>query len=398
MKERRQSSRHRTVRRGTILFDERRSGIDCTVHNLSDSGACLEVTTSIGLPEEFDFVIAGEVNSLTCKVVWRSGNRIGIAFIVSLQQPSDQLMQNCGTRPKGVSSENSTVDLVRTELLTLRSALDEVPIGVVLLDAELRAQFINRAYRKMWRLSDAQADSRPAFVALMYHGRDTRAYEIPEEELDAYIAQRVAHVKAGSRRPIDLRLASGEVLRFQCTALPGGGRMLSYTYVTDIVRHADELETLHAALDEIEAGVILLDENLHARFMNRAVRTLWHVSDEEADSHPPYLRLINEARISGVYAIPEEALDCFIADRIARLRRGDPTPSDLRYSDGRTIRSQCAILPNGGRLLTYTDVSDLVRQGELAASCYHGRSDRVVQSTTLSDACGGRMEPLSAIQ
>ena len=103
MKERRQSSRHRTVRRGTILFDERRSGIDCTVRNLSDSGACLEVTTSIGLPEEFEFVIAGEVNSLKCKLVWRSGNRIGIAFIVSLQQQSDQLMQNRGTRSKPIT-------------------------------------------------------------------------------------------------------------------------------------------------------------------------------------------------------------------------------------------------------------------------------------------------------
>jgi len=30
------------------------------------------------------------------------------------------------------------------------------------------------------------------------------------------------------------------VLRFSCTALPDGGRMLSYTPVTDLVRHDDD--------------------------------------------------------------------------------------------------------------------------------------------------------------
>jgi hypothetical protein len=29
-------------------------------------------------------------------------------------------------------------------------------------------------------------------------------------------------------------------MRFSCTALPDGGRMLSYTPVTDLVRHTDD--------------------------------------------------------------------------------------------------------------------------------------------------------------
>jgi diguanylate cyclase (GGDEF)-like protein len=137
---------------------------------------------------------------------------------------------------------DATTEIVRNELLTLRAALDEVRFGVVLLDRELRAQFINRAFRRMWRLSDAKADAKPAFVALMYHGRDTRAYDVPPDRLDAYVAERVAHVKSGNPAPLDLRLASGEVLRFQCNKLPAGGRMLSYTYVTDLVRRSEEFE------------------------------------------------------------------------------------------------------------------------------------------------------------
>jgi PAS domain-containing protein len=51
------------------------------------------------------------------------------------------------------------LDLVRSELSALRAALDAIPVGVVVLDAELRAQFISHAFRKMWRLPDAKADS-----------------------------------------------------------------------------------------------------------------------------------------------------------------------------------------------------------------------------------------------
>jgi PAS domain-containing protein len=122
----------------------------------------------------------------------------------------------------------------------LSAALDHMDIGIVLLDADTRAEFINRAFRSYFSLTDAQAESRPPFVALMYHGRDTRAYELPEDELNAYVARRMEMVRAGDSTPINIKLADGKVLRFSCTALPGGGRMLSYTPVTDLVRDGDE--------------------------------------------------------------------------------------------------------------------------------------------------------------
>ncbi|MES5487907.1 PAS-domain containing protein [Bradyrhizobium sp. INPA03-11B] len=122
----------------------------------------------------------------------------------------------------------------------LAAALDQVDIGIVLLDADTRAEFINRAFRDYFALSDAQADSNPPFVALMYHGRDTGAYELPEDEMSAFVTKRIEMMRAGDSTPINLNLADGQVLRFSCTALPDGGRMLSYTPVTDLVRHTDD--------------------------------------------------------------------------------------------------------------------------------------------------------------
>jgi PAS domain-containing protein len=122
----------------------------------------------------------------------------------------------------------------------LSAALDQVDIGIVLLDSDTRAEFINRAFRHYFSLSDEKAESKPPFIALMYHGRDTGAYELPEEELSAFIAERTEMMRVGDSTPININLRDGQVLRFSCTALPDGGRMLSYTPVTDLVRHTDD--------------------------------------------------------------------------------------------------------------------------------------------------------------
>jgi PAS domain-containing protein len=121
----------------------------------------------------------------------------------------------------------------------LSAALDQVDIGIVLLDAKTRAEFINRAFRDYFAVPDEIADGKPPFIALMYHGRDTGAFELPEDELGTFIAQRMEMVRIGDATPINIALRNGEVLRFVCTVLPDGGRMLSYTPVTDLVRHTD---------------------------------------------------------------------------------------------------------------------------------------------------------------
>ena len=141
----------------------------------------------------------------------------------------------------------------------LSAALDQVDIGIVLLDAETRAEFINRAFRSYFAVPDVIADGKPPFIALMYHGRDTGAFELPEDELGTFIAQRMEMVRLGDATPINIKLRNGEVLRFVCTALPDGGRMLSYTPVTDLVRHTDapSLADYYRSLRDPTAGRLI---------------------------------------------------------------------------------------------------------------------------------------------
>ena len=402
MMERRQEHRSRTLRSGKIVFNNRRSVLDCLVRNLSDGGACLQVNSTAGIPLTFELVVDGDGASCQCQLVWMSETRAGIEFRDRNTTHDDRDGSATDAmpppaKPTAPAEGRGGTDILRTELLTVRAALDEVPVGIVLLDSDTRAQFINRAFRKMWRLPDAKADSKPPFVALMYHGRDTNAYDVPSGDLDAYVAERVAHIKAGHPKPLNLRLANGEVIRMQCSVLPSGGRMLCYTYVTDIVRHSDELEMLRGALDQMQQGIILLDEFLNAQFMNRAVRDIWRVSDEQADRKPPYVELVSDSRKTGTYGVPQDQLSKYIAGRIAVVRAGDPTPTDIPHSDGRIIRSQCAMLPNGGRMVTYTDVTDLVRRAAQFEQLATLDGMTALQSPPVRLAGRSGMEPLPKI-
>lgn len=55
----------------------------------------------------------------------------------------------------------------------LTSALDEVGYGILLLDGDLQARFINRAYYQIWGLPPPPPDTTYNFPDLMAHGRKT---------------------------------------------------------------------------------------------------------------------------------------------------------------------------------------------------------------------------------
>jgi PAS domain-containing protein len=360
MMERRKAQRSRSLRGGKILFNNRQSVISCTVRNLSEGGANLHVESPQGVPAFFDLVIDGEAAHRSCDVVWKTPHRIGVAFCSAGGAHGSPTARQPDHQPH----DATTTHALFSDHLCLRLALDQMPVGIVLLDKGLRAQFVNHAFRTMWRLPDAKAESRPAFVTLLYHGRDTHAYDVADDKLDTYIEGRVAHVRAGDPTPIDLRLTSGDIIRFQCTKLPDGGRMLSYTDVTDIVARADELERLRGAFDAMEDGIILLDSKLNVEFMNSAVRRQWQLPDDYAGGKLAFADLVGNARNSKTFGMSDEPLELYIAQRISRVRAGDPRPMDIRHADGRIVRSHCSILPNGGRMLSYVDVTDLVRRAD----------------------------------
>jgi hypothetical protein len=76
--EKRSAPRYKVLKGATIAFGG--SGLECTVRNLSSSGAAIEVVNPARLPPSFMLVIEADQFIRRCRPVWRSDRRIGVAF------------------------------------------------------------------------------------------------------------------------------------------------------------------------------------------------------------------------------------------------------------------------------------------------------------------------------
>ena len=81
MENRRRQERHRAFKSGKIIFNRKSCVVDCTVRNMSDAGACLQVASVVGIPEAFDLLILLDPAVRPCTVKWKSANRIGVSFL-----------------------------------------------------------------------------------------------------------------------------------------------------------------------------------------------------------------------------------------------------------------------------------------------------------------------------
>ena len=78
MQEKRTGSRKRVLKTTQIILSAKAPKLECAVRNLSDTGACLQLSTTYGLPMRFDLVFDGVRRP--CRAVWRTDIKIGVTF------------------------------------------------------------------------------------------------------------------------------------------------------------------------------------------------------------------------------------------------------------------------------------------------------------------------------
>ena len=72
------ASRRRVLKAGSIEFGG--GEFECTIRNVSETGAALEVMTPLYIPDRFTLVVQSEQSKRACRVIWRKERRIGVTF------------------------------------------------------------------------------------------------------------------------------------------------------------------------------------------------------------------------------------------------------------------------------------------------------------------------------
>lgn len=139
---------------------------------------------------------------------------------------------------------------IETILNTLGDALDFVDCGIVLLNASLRASFINRQFWKIWDLDPDALPAAPTCRALMVHIAAQARYGMSDAERTGYVADQEALVRAGSIPLTQIYLAGRRLILFRCIVSRDGGRLLTYIDISrEIEREvSDAVDKLNAEL------------------------------------------------------------------------------------------------------------------------------------------------------
>jgi len=163
----------------------------------------------------------------------------------------------------------------------------------------------------------------------------------------------------------NLRRLIAMMLFSSCTAIAVGvSRMREWRASAKVTATYGQLASVCAALDEVDYAIMLLDRDLRVQFVNRAAYRNGGLCQRDPGEKPTLVDLLRELATTGTYPVGADKIDQFIAKSLDFFRSGKSGPADFRLSDGRIFRFRCNVLPDGGRLLIYMDVSDFVRNAE----------------------------------
>ena len=79
MDENRKVQRRRTLKAGIISL-HLGGAVDCKIRSLSSTGARLEVTSQLGIPDSFILLTKPDRIQHSCRVKWRKDHHIGVVF------------------------------------------------------------------------------------------------------------------------------------------------------------------------------------------------------------------------------------------------------------------------------------------------------------------------------
>lgn len=123
------------------------------------------------------------------------------------------------------------------------------------------------------------------------------------------------------------------------------------------------LNALGDVLDLVDFGIILLNSDLRACFINRRLGEIWNIQPALLETAPTFRELLENAAANDWYGVAEADLPAYLDAREAEVRAGSIPPTLLDLSDDRRILFRCTACANGRRILTYADISHELRLG-----------------------------------
>jgi diguanylate cyclase (GGDEF)-like protein len=233
------------------------------------------------------------------------------------------------------------------------AALNNMPNGLSMFDANERLLVSNSRYREMYELTEAQVKPGILLSRVVSHYKTAGTDFNPDRFAEG----------AKARAPHVLTLADGRIIKILRTPMKDGGWVATHEDITEKRRAEARLvsanDRFDAAISNMSQGLCLFDADKRLVVSNNRFQEMYRLPDELVQPGTPLNRILQH------YVDRGEKSDLTV-DQHTQLM---PTQLKQNYApaDGREIFIQRKPLPDGGWVATHEDVTDQKRAQQLLA-------------------------------
>lgn len=264
----------------------------------------------------------------------------------------------------GLAADISEVEQVREELQrTVRShaeTLDQLNTAVAIFDPDMKLQFFNQAFAKLWALDTAFMEARPSNAMLLDRLRSEG--KLPEQpEWRRWKDGLLQAYRAVDPQEHWWHLPDGRTLRVVANPHPKGG----VTWVFENLTEKFDLESRYntlirvqgETLDHLTEGVAVFGSDGRIRLSNPAFAVLWSLPANLAVEGTHIAAIRNFCEKTSDPALWEN----FVATVTGFADQREGEAGQLELAGGAILSYALVPLPKGQTMLTFVDVTDTVR-------------------------------------
>ncbi len=260
----------------------------------------------------------------------------------------------------------------------LEATLENMGQAISMVDDNLNVVMFNQKFLQFFEFPES--DFKRGFHMSQAFRLNAVRGEYGDGDVEQQVRERLELSAKFEPHRFERTRPDGVVFEIVGNPVETGGFVTTYTDITER-KHAEQilvdreqqltaaLQEFNAVLDTIKYGVLFMGPDLRARIINRAFGELWGISQEFIDRSPSMRELIEYNRDTGVYDVAENDWNDWANSRVEAVRKGDVPATVIARADGMMLQHQVISLPDGGRMLTYFDITELKqRENDLIAA------------------------------
>ena len=268
-------------------------------------------------------------------------------------------------RQTAIEVEQYNLDEINAARVQLNNAIESISEGFCLFDENDKLVLQNNHYRELFGLNDSHIGS--SFETLLKRALESRIES--DQDKDQYFKNRLTHHR-NPPGPYVQKLKDGSWIRITERKTENNSTVAIYSDITEIKQHEQALDlalieraktlgNLEAVMNAIDYGILFLDKDLNVGSSNRAFHQIWELDRNEIKKAKNYNDILNLNYGDSVIRPAEESFEEYVEKRIAEIKNGSMHRHEISTVKGKIILHQCVAIPDGSRMLTYFDITQM---------------------------------------